>query len=103
HELLNLVLRNMLDVGLAGIEHLDLLGVGIKSGDFVAGFGEPQAQGQADVSTADDGNLQLAAFEEFGFPVDWHDLRRAPDIFGNTTGAGLLAQRQLTIASPKVS
>ena len=81
HKLLNLVLRDVLDVGLAGVQHLHFFGVGIEPRHLMAGFGEPEAQRQAYVSTADNGNLQLGAFEKLGFPVAWHNLLRTPRFF----------------------
>ncbi len=80
-ELLDFGLGNVLDVGLAGVEHRDFLGIGVKSGDFVAGFGEAQTQGEADVSAANDGYFELGAFEKLGFSIDWHESRRAPRYF----------------------
>src|SRR5579872_1889775 len=81
--LLNLGLLNVLDVGLARIEHRDLFGIGIESCHFVTGFGETEAEGKADISAADDAYFELATFEKFGFTVAWHlSLRRAPKIVG---------------------
>ncbi len=53
-ELLDLVLRNVLDVGLAGIEHGHLGGIGVKSRDFVPRFGKAQRQRQAHIAAAND-------------------------------------------------
>ena len=84
--LLNLGLLDVLDVGFARIEHRNFLGIGVESGDFVAGFGKAKAQGKADISAANDADFQLSAFEKFGFAVDCHlSLRRAPDYFGGAT------------------
>jgi hypothetical protein len=70
----------VLDVGLAGIEHRNFFGIGIESGDFVAGFGETEAERKADISAADDADFQLGTFEKFGFTVACPlSLRRAPD------------------------
>ncbi len=77
-ELLDLVLRNVLDVGLTGIEHRHFVGIGIKSCDSVPRFGEAQRQGQADVAAANDSHFELGAFEKLGFPVDGHEFRRTP-------------------------
>jgi len=77
-ELLDLVPRNVLDVGLAGIELGHFVGIGIKSRDFVARFGEAQRQGQADVAAANDSHFEVGAFEKLRFPVDWHEFRRTP-------------------------
>ncbi len=80
--LLNLGLLDVLDVGLARIEHRNFFGIGIESSDFVAGFGKAEAEGKADISAANDADFKLGAFEEFGFTVDCHlSLRRAPRIF----------------------
>ena len=80
-ELLDFGLRDVLDVGLARVEHGHFFRVGVKSGDFVAGFGKAQPQGEADVSAANDGDFELRAFEKLGFSIDCHELRRAPRIF----------------------
>jgi len=86
-ELLDFGLRDVLDVGLARVEHGHFLGIGVKSSDFVARFGEAQAQGEADVSASHDANFELGTFEKLGFSIDCHELRRAPRIFfGGTTG-----------------
>ncbi len=77
-ELLDLVLRNVLDVGLSGIEHRHFVRINIKPRDFVPRFGEAQCQGQADVAAANNSHFELGAFKEFGFPVDWHGFRRTP-------------------------
>jgi len=42
HELLNLALRDMLDVGLAAVQLFDFRRVGVKPGNAVSGFGKPQ-------------------------------------------------------------
>ncbi len=72
-ELLDLGLRDVLDVGLAGVQHGHLFWIGVESGDFVARFGEAQAQREADVSAANDGDFELGAFEKFGFTIDCHE------------------------------
>ena len=56
-ELLNFILTDVLDIGLARIEHGDFGRVGIKTGDFMAGFGKAQGQGQTHVTAADDSNF----------------------------------------------
>jgi hypothetical protein len=56
-ELLNLVLANMLDVRLAGIEHGNFAGVGVKTRDFVTGFREAQGEGKSYITAADDSNF----------------------------------------------
>lgn len=71
----------MLDVGLAGIEHGDFGGIGVKSRDFVARLGETQGQRQPYIAAADDGDLQLSTFEKLGFPVCGHELRGSPRDF----------------------
>ena len=53
-ELLNFGLLDVLDVGFAGVEHGNFGGIGVKAGDFVAGFCEAQRQGQAHVTATDD-------------------------------------------------
>src|SRR2546430_2389989 len=88
-ELLDLVLRNVLDVGLAGIEHGHLAGIGIESRDFVPRFGEAHRQGQADVAAANDSHFELAAFEKLGFPVNGHEFRRIPLYVGPHRGQGI--------------
>src|SRR6266481_6371770 len=81
-ELLDLILRDVLDVGFAGIEHGHFVRVGIKSRDFVPRFGKSQRQQQAYIAAADDGYLQLGAFEKFRFPVDRHESRSTPSRYG---------------------
>jgi hypothetical protein len=80
-ELLDLGLLDMLDVRLPGIEHVHFVRIGVESRDFVARFRETQGQRQSNVSAANDGDFQLSAFEEFGFPVYGHELRRSPNHF----------------------
>src|SRR5205823_7478548 len=69
---LDLIWRNVLDVRPAGIEHGNLIRVGIETDDLVTRFGKAQGQRQADVAAADDPHLEVGAFEEFGFAVDGH-------------------------------
>jgi hypothetical protein len=52
----------------------------------VARFRETQGQRQPNISAANDGDFQLSAFEEFGFPVYWHELRRSPSHFWGSAG-----------------
>ena len=77
-ELLDLISRNVFDVGLATIEHGHFLGVRIKSRDFVPCFGKAQRQRQAHVSAADDCHFELCAFENLRFPVNGHLLLFTP-------------------------
>ena len=74
HELLDLVLGNVFDIGLSGIEHRHFVRINIKSRDLVPRFGEPQRQWQSDVPAANNSYLELGAFEKLGFPVDWHGV-----------------------------
>src|SRR5579859_1302817 len=86
-ELLDFRLRDMLDVGFAGIEHRHFVRIRIETRDFMPRFRETQRQRKSNVSTADDGHLQLGALEEFRFPVYWHELRRSPRyFFGDQAG-----------------
>ncbi len=85
--LLNLGLLDVLDVGLACVEHRNFFGIRIESGDFVAGFGKTEAEGKSDIAAADDADAKLGTFEEFGFTLDCHlSLRRAPRYFGGAVG-----------------
>ncbi len=49
--LLNLGLLDVLDVRFAGVEQGNFGGIGIETGDFVAGFGKAKSQGKADGDT----------------------------------------------------
>src|SRR5579885_244306 len=71
-ELLNLILRNVLDIGFARIELGDLGGIGIETGHFVPGFRKAQSQGKSHVATADDGDFELRTFEKFRLAIGWH-------------------------------
>lgn len=77
-ELLNLFLGNVLDVRAAGVQHLNLDGISIKTGDLVARFGKAQSQRQADVAAANDSYSELGAFEKFRSTFDGHGLRITP-------------------------
>ena len=72
HELLNFVLRNVLDVGLAAVQLFDFYRVGVKPGDAVPGFGKPQSQRQSHVATADNPDAELRALEVFRSAIGWH-------------------------------
>ena len=56
-ELLNLGLLYVFDVRFAGVEHGNLGGIGIETGDFVAGFGKTQSQGESHVTASDNSNF----------------------------------------------
>src|SRR5262249_46126970 len=47
YELLNLVLADMIDVGLPGVEHGDFGRIGVKTGDSVARFGKTKGEGKS--------------------------------------------------------
>src|SRR3989442_943868 len=64
-ELLDFVLRNVLDLGLPRVDYRQFLGINIKTRDFVPCFGEAQRQRRMDVTAANDPNLELGAFEKF--------------------------------------
>ena len=98
HKLLNLGLLNVLDVGLAGIEHGHFFGIGVKTRNFVAGFGEAQGQRQSHISAANDAYFELGAFEKFGFPVDGHEFVIAPRSIVNFS---LTAMRFLRLRGPR--
>src|SRR6202007_1102791 len=78
HVLLNLVLLNVVDIGFPGIQHLDFLGIGVKTGYFVPGFRESERQGKPDVTASDDCDPELCTFEEFRPSVRWHVKEIAP-------------------------
>ncbi len=56
-ELLDLGLLNVFDVRFAGVEHGNFGGIGIKTGDFVAGFGKAKSQRKSDVTASDNSNF----------------------------------------------
>ena len=56
-ELLDFGLLDMLNVGLAGIQHGDFRGIGVKAGDLVARFGKTERQGQTYVTASDNSNF----------------------------------------------
>ena len=49
--------RDVLDVGVAGVDAVDARGVGLDAEHGVAGLGEGDGQGQADVAGPDDGDV----------------------------------------------
>jgi hypothetical protein len=71
----------MLDVGFSCVEHAHFVRISVESRDLVASFRETQSEWQSHISATNDGDLQLSAFEKFGFPVYWHELRRSPNHF----------------------
>jgi hypothetical protein len=80
HELLDFRLRDVLDVGPASIQHANFFWIGVKTSDLVTGFGEAEGEGEADVTTSNDGDFQLAAFEEFGSSIRCHEGENAPNL-----------------------
>ena len=78
HELLNLVLRDVLDVGLAAIQLLDFSGVGVKTGNAVASFGKPQSQRESYIAAPNNSDAELRAFEIFRSAICWHGNRLRP-------------------------
>ena len=72
HELLNLVLRNVLNVGLAAVQLLDFRRVRVKAGDAVSGFGEAQPERQSHISTTNNSDAKLRALKIFRPAVCWH-------------------------------
>src|ERR1043166_2579616 len=97
HELLNLSLRDVLDIRFARIQHVDLAGVSIESGDFMSRLGEAQRERQPHVTTSDNAYLKLSALEEFRFPVNWHESRRTPSV-GIQSAAEPIAKGHINIA-----
>src|SRR5215471_3309541 len=79
-ELLNLVLRDMLDIRAAGIKHAHFVRIGIETCDFVPRFSEAQRQRPSDVSAADDRHFKLRAFETLSFSFDGHGSRPTPSL-----------------------
>ena len=77
-ELLNFVLLNVFDVGLAGVQHGDFCGVGVKASDFVACFSKAKRERKTNVTTSDNSDFQLRAFEKLWFPVGRHLTLIAP-------------------------
>ena len=65
HELLNLRLRDMLDVRLPAVQLLDFYWVGVKSRDAVSGLGKPESQRKSHVSKPNNSNAELRALEVF--------------------------------------
>ncbi len=57
YKLLNLVLWDVVDVRLAGIEHGDFNWIGIETRHPVSGFGKTQGQGKAYVTASDNSNF----------------------------------------------
>ncbi len=78
HELLNFCLLNVLDVGLAGVEHGNFFGIGVEPCDLVARFRKAQGQRQSHIAAANDADFKLGAFKKLGFPIDRHVFRRTP-------------------------
>src|SRR5437762_10595262 len=72
HELLNLGLGNVLDIGLSRIEHGNFRGVSVKASDSVPGFSKANRQRKSYVTASDNSNFKLRTFEEFWFPFDRH-------------------------------
>ena len=54
--------------------------IGVKSRDFVAGFGKPQRQRQTYVAASNNSYFQLSAFEELGLSVGRHVFGRTPRV-----------------------
>ena len=79
HELLDFCLRDVFDVGFAGVQHANFFGIGVKSSDLVTGFSKAKSERKADVATANDGDFELAAFEKFGSSVRSHEGEQAPN------------------------
>ena len=92
HELLDLILRNMLDIRAAAVEHVHFVRIGIKTGDLVTRLGKAQGQREADVTAADDRHFELGTFEELGFPVHGHGLSCTPS---HLTPSGLKSAKLL--------
>src|SRR5580704_13493802 len=72
HELLNFVLRNVLNIGLAAVQLFDFCRVGVKSGYAMPGFGKAQSQRQSHVPTTNNSNAKLRALEVFRPAIGWH-------------------------------
>jgi hypothetical protein len=72
HELLNLVLRNVLDVGLPAVQLFDFYRVGVKPGHAMPGFGKPQPQRQSHVSASNNSDAELRALEKFRSAIGRH-------------------------------
>jgi hypothetical protein len=70
--LLNLVRLNVLDVRLAGIQHVNFFGIGVKTGDLVPGLCKTKRQRESDVAASDNANLQLGTFEKLWLSVRRH-------------------------------
>src|SRR5580700_10266729 len=79
HELLDFRLGDVLDVGPAGVQHANFFGIGVESSDLVAGFSEAEGEREADVATSNNGDFQLAAFEELGSSIRSHEGENAPN------------------------
>ena len=63
---------NVLDVGLASVQFFNLFVVGIEARNDLPHFREAQGQRQADVTAADDSNLQVFSSEKFRLPIRTH-------------------------------
>ncbi len=72
HELLNFVLRNVLDVGLPAVQLFDFCRVGVKPGYAMPGFGKPQSQRQSHVSAPNNSDAELRALEVFRPAIGRH-------------------------------
>jgi hypothetical protein len=75
HELLNLVLGNVLDISLAAVQLLDFCRVGVKPGNAVPGFGKPQPKRQPYVSAPNNSDAELRSLEIFWSTIGWHGNR----------------------------
>ena len=72
HVLLNFGGGNVLDVGLAGVELVDLEVVEVEAGDELAFVRKAQAEREADVAAADDADFQAFSREKFGLSFHTH-------------------------------
>jgi hypothetical protein len=71
-------LLDVLDVRFSGIQQVNLSGIGVESRDAVPGFRKTQRERQAHVTATDNRYLKLRTFKKFWFPIDGHELKRAP-------------------------
>ncbi len=100
-ELLDLRLRNMLDIRPPRIQHVHFVGIGIESRHLVPRFRKTQRQRQPHVSASNDGDLELGAFEELRFPVSWHESRRTPKLFWDAQAARPYEMSRTNIAGSR--
>jgi hypothetical protein len=63
-----------------------LFGIGGEAGYFGAGFGEAKGEGKTYITTTNDGDFQLAAFEKFGSSIRSHEVKNAPNLLEGVDG-----------------